>query len=72
MSTFKLNEEWTESWGQRTTKNICKMEGNAMIREIQIGDGKKKIILKVEPKDGGVELTHICENVSATRFFSRV
>ena len=48
------------------------MEGNAMIREIQIGDGKKKIILKAEPKDGGVELTHICENVSATRFFSRV
>ena len=43
-----------------------------MIREIQIGDGKKKVTLKVEPKDGGVELTHICENVIATRFFSRI
>merc|ERR1711899_95912 len=70
MSTFKLNEEWTESWGKRSTKNVCKLEGNTMIREIEIGD-KKKIILKIKPKDGGVELTHICENVIATRFFSK-
>ena len=48
------------------------MEGNAMIREIDVENGKKKLTLKVEPKDGGVELTHTCENVSATRIFSRV
>ena len=69
---FKLNEEWAESWGKRTTKNVCKMEGNAMIREIDVENGKKKLTLKVEPKDGGVVLTHTCENVSATRVFSRV
>ena len=72
MSTFKLNEEWEESWGQRKSKNICKLEGDAMIREIDIENGKKKVTLKVEPKDGGVVLTHICENVSATREFSRI
>ena len=69
MSTFKLDIEWDEPWGNISTTNKCTMNGSTLTRETKVIGQDKEMTLKAEPKNGGVLLTHICGSVSATRQF---
>ena len=72
ISTFKLNTQFEETWGKVSTSNLCKMEGNTLIRETEVKEQNVKMTVKAEPNEGGVLLTHICGDVVATRSFVKV
>lgn len=72
ISNFKLNTEWVEDWGRMSSTNFAKMEGNAMVRNIKMNGQDKEMVIKSEPKDGGILMTHICGSTTATRFFKKV
>ena len=71
VSTFKLNETWNETWRNVSTENICKLDGSTLTRETKVETTGKQMTFKIQPNEGGILLTHICGNVTATRVFKK-
>ena len=72
ISTFQLDKEFEEDWGQnRKTKSICTLENGSLVRKTQMSNSNKEIIVKMAKNDQGVTLTQSCGDVKSTRVFHK-
>ena len=72
ISTFQLDKEFEEDWGQnRKTKSICTLENGSLVRKTQMSNSDKEIIVKMTKNDQGVTLTQSCGDVKSTRVFHK-
>ena len=68
ISTFQLDKEFEEDWGQnRKTKSICTLENGSLVRKTQMSNSDKEMA----KNDHGVTLTQSCGDVKSTRVFHK-
>ena len=73
ISTFKLDEEWEENWGQVTAKNKVQIKGQTLSRQTVVDSMNKTMHMTIEAfENGGVKVTQSCGDVVATRIFSKL